>query len=178
MKFTATAVEGVFLIEPRVFEDGRGFFFESYRRDEFVRHGITADFVQDNHSRSSRGVLRGLHFQTAPYEQAKLARVARGGAFDVVVDIRKGSKTYGRHIAETLTADNKKMLYLPAGVAHGFLALEDGTEFLYKVSQPYSPGHERGVLWNDPKIGIAWPKMDIDYVLSEKDKKFPLLQNI
>ncbi len=177
MKFTPTAIEGVLVIEPAVFEDGRGFFLESYKKDEFAGHGILEEFVQDNHSRSARGVLRGLHYQTSPYGQAKLARVVRGKAFDVALDIRKDSKTFGRHVGEMLTAENKKMLYLPAGVAHGFLALEDGTEFLYKVSQPYSPSHERGILWSDPAVGIVWPKLDINYALSEKDKKFPLLQD-
>ncbi len=178
MKFTPTVLEGVFIIEPQVFEDGRGFFFESYRQEEFTKHGIKDVFTQDNHSRSAKGVLRGLHYQVPPMGQAKLVRVARGKAFDVVVDIRKGSKTFGRHVSEVLTAENKKMLYVPAGMAHGFLSLEDGTEFLYKVSNPYSPAHERGILWSDPEIGVAWPRLDTDYALSEKDQKFPHLKNI
>ena len=178
MKFTPAKIEGVFLIEPEVFCDARGFFLEAYRRDEFAKNGMPDEFVQDNHSRSAKGVLRGFHYQIAPFEQAKLVRVVRGSAFDAVVDIRKGSKTYGRHLAEILTAENKKMLYLPAGVAHAFLSLEDGTEFLYKVSKPYSPAHERGILWNDPEIGVAWPRLDIEYAFSEKDKKFPKLKDI
>ena len=149
MKFTRTALEGVLIIEPQVFEDGRGFFFETYRKEEFAKNGIAEEFVQDNHSRSAKGALRGLHYQVSPFAQAKLVRVTRGKAFDVVVDIREGSKTFGRYVSETLTAENKKMLYVPSGLAHGFLSLEDNTEFLYKVSKPYSPAHERGILWNE-----------------------------
>ncbi len=178
MKFIPTGIDGVFLIELASFQDKRGFFLESYKKDEFSKNGIRDEFVQDNHSRSNRGVLRGLHYQTAPYSQAKLVRVIRGSAFDVVVDIRKGSKTFGRYFSETLTAENKKMIYVPSGLAHGFLSLEDGTEFLYKVSQPYSPAHERGILWSDPEICVPWPRLDTDYAFSEKDKKFPLLKDI
>lgn len=165
------------MIEPQVFGDDRGFFFESYREEEFVRHGVSARFVQDNHSKSARGVLRGLHFQVEPMAQAKLVRVTRGEVFDVVVDLRKSSKTLGQSYSVTLTADNKKMLYIPEGFAHGFLSLQDGTEFLYKVSKPYSPAHERGILWSDPKIAISWPKMDTPYALSEKDQRFPRFED-
>ncbi len=177
MKFIPTAIEGVWLIEPNVFKDGRGFFLESYKKEEFAKYGITDDFVQDNQSRSAKGVLRGLHYQTAPFSQAKLVRVIQGSAFDVAVDIRRGSKTFGFYVSEILTAENKKMLYVPAGLAHGFLSLEDGTELLYKVSKPYSPAHERGILWNDPGICVAWPRLDTDYAFSEKDKKFPHLKD-
>lgn len=172
MKFTATRLEGVVVVEPRVFEDTRGFFYESYRKDTFAQNGIATEFVQDNRSRSSRGVLRGLHFQEAPFAQAKLVGVTSGSVFDVVVDLRPGSKTRGQWIAETLSAANKKMLYIPEGFAHGFLALEDGTEMMYKVSQPYSPAHERGVPWNDPGINVSWPKLEVPYVISEKDQKY------
>lgn len=176
MKFIPTKIEGVMVIEPDVFEDRRGFFMEYYRRDEFAKQGIRDEFLQDNHSRSAKGVLRGLHYQVPPYEQAKLVRVVRGKAFDVAVDVRPGSRTFGQYVGEVLSAENKKMMYIPAGLAHGFLSLEEGTEFLYKVSQPYSPAHERGILWDDPQISIAWPKMDTPYAFSEKDTKFPYLK--
>ena len=178
MKFIPLKIKEVILIDPEVFEDSRGFFFESYSRDFFSRNGIQEEFVQDNHSRSLKGVLRGLHYQLLPLDQAKLVRVVSGKAFDVVVDIRPGSKTFGHYVSETLTAQNKKILYIPTGFAHGFLSLEDGTELLYKVSKPYSPTHERGILWSDPQISIVWPKLDTPYAFSEKDKKFPYLKEI
>ncbi len=177
MKFIPTKIEGVLIIEPKVFEDPRGYFFESYRKEDFEKNGIRDEFVQDNRSQSARGVLRGLHYQEAPYGQAKLVSVIRGSAFDVAVDIRPGSKTYGNFVSETLSAENRKMMYIPAGLAHGFLSLEDGTEFLYKASQPYSPAHERGIIWDDSRISIPWPKMETPYVISEKDKKFSRLQD-
>ena len=177
MKFTPTKIPDVILVEPHVHEDHRGFFFESYREDFFSQHGISIKFVQDNHSRSQKGVLRGLHFQIAPKEQAKLVRVIRGEVFDVAVDIRRGSKTYGQYISEFLSEKNKKMLFVPPGFAHGYLVLQDGTEFVYKCSAVYSPEHEQGVLWNDPDIGIPWPKLDVIYQLSQKDERNPLLRN-
>jgi dTDP-4-dehydrorhamnose 3,5-epimerase len=176
LKFVATEIAGVVLIEPDVFEDARGFFVETYRRDVFRANGIDVDFVQDNHSLSKKGTLRGLHYQIAPKEQAKLVRVVRGEVFDVVVDIRPASKTFGRHVAQTLSAANKKMLFVPAGFAHGYLTLSDEAEFLYKVSEVHSPEHERGLRWDDPALGIAWPKVNGPYTLSEKDKKFPSLR--
>lgn len=175
MKFLKTAIPDVFVIEPKVFSDARGSFFESYHRELFRQNGIREEFVQDNHSVSAKGVLRGLHYQVPPRAQAKLVRAVRGAAFDVVVDLRKGSRTFGRHACETLSAENRKMLYIPPGFAHGFLALEEGTEFLYKVSDLYSPEHERGILWNDPALAIPWPKTGAGYALSEKDKKYPTL---
>ncbi len=178
MKFTPTGIEGVLLIEPRVFEDSRGFFYESYRKEEFAKNGIRDEFVQDNRSRSRKGVLRGLHFQIAPCAQAKLVSITRGSAYDVAVDIRPGSRTYGVFFGEILSAQNKKMIYVPAGLAHGFLSLEDDTEMLYKVSVPYSPAHEKGIIWNDSRIAVSWPKLDVEYVISEKDKKFSCLQDI
>ena len=175
MRFTRLAIPGVRLIEPRVFNDGRGFFYESYHERLFRENGIDVRFVQDNCSRSSRGVLRGLHYQIPPRAQAKLVRVVRGSALDVAVDMRKGSPTFGRHVAQLLSGENKKMLFVPAGFAHGFCALEDDTEFFYKVTDFYSPGHERGVQWNDPDVGIEWPRME--FILSPKDKEFPSLKN-
>jgi dTDP-4-dehydrorhamnose 3,5-epimerase len=173
MKFTELEIPGVFLIEPEVYDDGRGFFFESYRADEFARHGIKTAFVQDNQSLSAKGTLRGLHYQIAPKAQSKLVRVIRGEALDVAVDVRKGSKTFGRHVSVHLSEENKKLVYVPRGFAHGFCALKDETEFLYKVDEFYSPEHERGILWNDPTLNISWPKLDSDLILSSRDQKFP-----
>lgn len=176
MKFIRTQVPGVILIEPDVFDDKRGFFFEFYSKELFAKNGITVDFVQDNHSKSAKGVLRGMHFQIPPKAQAKLVKVIKGSAFDVVVDIREGSQTFGKFVSHVLSAENKKMLYVPVGFAHGFCALEEGTEFLYKVSDFYSAKHERGIIWNDSAIDIPWPKIEGGYILSEKDKKYPPLK--
>ena len=176
MKFTRTAIPDVLLIEPKVFEDPRGFFFESYSEPLFARQGITVRFVQDNHSRSAQGVLRGLHYQAEPKAQAKLVRTVRGRVFDVTVDLRKGSATFGRYVTAELSAENKYMIYIPPGFAHGFCVLEEGTEFFYKTSEVYSPEHERGILWNDPEIGIPWPKVKGGYLLSDKDRKLPTLK--
>ncbi len=178
MKFTPSAIPDVLIIEPRVFSDERGFFFENYSKELFAKNGIRVEFVQDNHSRSSKGVLRGLHYQGAPKAQAKLVRVIKGEAFDVVVDIRKDSKTFGRIVSDILSEENKKMLFIPPGFAHGFCALKEGTEFVYKVSELYSPEHERGILWNDPALAIPWPKLDTGYLLSEKDKRYPTLKEL
>lgn len=176
MKFIPTEIPDVWVIEPKVFEDSRGYFYESYRASAFAAQGIKEDFQQDNHVSSKKGALRGLHFQTAPHEQAKLIRVTRGSIFDVAVDIRKASRTFGRHVGVELTADNRRMIYIPAGFAHGYLALEDGTEVLYKVTNTYSPSHERGIIWNDPALGIAWPKLNVPYAFSDKDQKYPVLK--
>ena len=178
MNFIKTEINGVIVIEPKVYDDSRGFFYESYRKKLFALNGIKDDFVQDNVSASVRGVLRGLHYQIAPRAQAKLMRVLRGSVFDVVVDIRKRSKTFGKFFAVTLSAGNRKMLYIPKGFAHGFCVLEEGTEFMYKVSDYYSPEHERGILWSDPALGIPWPKLDRAFILSDKDKKYPNLKSI
>jgi dTDP-4-dehydrorhamnose 3,5-epimerase len=178
VKFTPGKLPGVFIVESEVHGDARGHFYETYRKDEFKKQNILVDFVQDNHSRSSRGTLRGLHYQQPPHGQAKLVRVIAGEAFDVVVDIRIGSASYGKWDGLILSALNRKMLYVPAGFAHGFLALQDGTEFLYKVSEFYSPQHERGIRWDDPAIGIEWPKINSPLQLSEKDKNFPNLKDI
>ncbi len=171
MKFTPTSIPDVILIEPDVFRDTRGSFFEVYRRDLFQKKGIQADFVQDNQSLSMKGTLRGLHYQAAPKEQAKLVRVVRGEVFDVVVDVRRGSKTYGHHVAVELTATNRKILFVPAGFAHGYLTLSDEAEFFYKASEFYSPEHERALQWDDPEINIPWPKLSIPFILSDKDRK-------
>lgn len=176
MHFTKTGIEGVWLIEPKVSGDKRGWFSETYREDLFAKHGIHERFVQDNHSCSERGVLRGLHYQIDPKAQAKLVRVTAGEAFDVVVDLRIGSRTFGQWHADILSADNHKMLYIPRGFAHGFLAMKDGTELVYKCTELYSPEHERGIHWSDATVNIAWPKIDGEYKLSDKDKKYPSLK--
>ncbi len=178
MKFTPLEIPDVILIEPKVSEDARGFFIEYYREDLFIQHGIRTKFVQDNHSRSFKGVVRGLHYQIEPKAQAKFMRVVRGSVFDVCVDIRPGSKTFGKSVAIELSANNRKMLYIPEGFAHGFCVLEDGTEFFYKVSNFYSPEDERGILWNDPALGINWPKLDIPYQLSKKDQANPTFKEV
>lgn len=178
MNFIKTEIDGVLVIEPKVFPDPRGYFFESYRKELFAKNGIKDDFVQDNYSSSTKGVLRGLHLQIEPRAQAKLIRVIRGSVYDVAVDVRKGSKTFGKYIGITLSAENKKMLYVPKGFAHGFLVLEEGTEFFYKVSNYYSPEHDRGILWNDPDLGISWPKLDREFILSDKDQKNPSLKDL
>jgi dTDP-4-dehydrorhamnose 3,5-epimerase len=158
MKATPLAIPEVILFEPRAFEDERGLFFESFNQklfDEAVGHPVT--FVQDNHSISKKGVLRGLHYQRPPFAQGKLVRVVRGAAFDVAVDIREGSPTYGKWVAETLTAENRHQLWIPEGFAHGFLSLEEGTEFLYKTTNFYDKASEGGIRWDDPALGVEWP---------------------
>lgn len=176
MHFNRTKLSGLWVIEPKPHGDRRGWFLETYREDLFAKQGIRVRFVQDNHSRSERGVLRGLHYQAEPRAQAKLVRVIVGAAFDVVVDIRPGSRTFGQWLGFELSAENKRMLFVPKGFAHGFLALEDGTEFVYKCSDIYSPKHERGILWCDAEIGIDWPRLAGDYKLSDKDKTHPTLR--
>ena len=178
MNFKRLEIPDVILAEPQIFEDARGFFYEAYRKDLLAQEGIREEFVQDNFSRSSKGVLRGLHFQEPPRAQAKLVQVLRGRVFDVAVDLRKGSKTFGKHVTATLSGENKNMIYIPKGFAHGFLVLEDDTEFFYKASDFYSPVHEKGICWNDPELGIRWPKLDTPYLLSDKDKKFPVLNQL
>lgn len=166
VKFTETSLPGVILIEPRVFGDERGFFMETYRADVFKAHGIDGAFVQDNHSRSARGVLRGLHYQE-PYPQGKLVRCTRGALFDVAVDIRRGSPAFGKWYGVTLSEENKSMLWIPPGFAHGFCAVTDDAELVYKTTEIYRPEHDRAILWNDPEIGIEWPIADP--TLSTKD---------
>jgi len=166
-----TKLDGVVLVEPQVHGDERGFFVETYARDAWKELGVDADFVQHNHSRSSHGTLRGLHFQTSP-GQAKLLRCARGAILDVAVDIRHGSPTFGQSVAIELNADKLNQLLVPIGFAHGFCTLEPDTMVLYKVSAPYSPAHDRGILWNDPDLGIEWP-LDGEPILSAKDAAAP-----
>jgi len=169
VKIVATALPEVLVIEPRVFGDDRGFFLESWNARSFAEAGIDARFVQDNHSRSAAGVLRGLHYQLVQ-PQGKLVRVVAGRAFDVAVDMRRSSPDFGRSAGVELSADNKRMLWVPPGFAHGFLALEDGTDFLYKCTDFYAPEHERSLLWSDPALGINWPLEGIGApILTAKD---------
>jgi len=174
MKATPLAIPDVFLLEPHVFGDQRGSFFESYNHAQFEEAiGQEVDFVQDNHSRSRRNVLRGLHYQIT-HAQGKLVRAVAGEVFDVAVDLRRSSPTFGRWVGETLSAENKKQLWVPAGFAHGFLVLSDDAEFVYKATDYYHPEAERGIRWNDPAIGIAWPRSS-QPLLSPKDQSAPLL---
>ena len=176
MDVRETALPGVLEITPPRFGDDRGFFSETYNAEEFVAHGITLQFVQDNHSLSrARGVLRGLHFQRDPFAQDKLVRVTRGRVFDVAVDIRKGSPTYGKWVGVELTAEKGNQLLVPRGFAHGFLTLEPDTEFLYKVTNYYSREEDRSIRFDDPAIGIDWPLSADEITLSDKDRNAPLL---
>jgi dTDP-4-dehydrorhamnose 3,5-epimerase len=174
-EFRPLDLPGVIVVEPRVYSDERGFFLETYRRSDFVAGGIADPFVQDNHSRSSRGVLRGLHYQKAPKAQGKLVRCLAGRIFDVAVDIRKGSPAYGRWTGIELTGDNRRMLYVPPGFAHGFLVLSDHADVTYKCTGEFSPEDERGIIWNDPDIGVRWQLADP--VLSGRDAKHPRLRD-
>jgi dTDP-4-dehydrorhamnose 3,5-epimerase len=170
MKVTETKIPGLLIIEPRVFGDERGFFFESFNEKAFAEAtGVKPSFVQDNHSKSAKGVLRGLHYQLPPKAQGKLVRVVQGEVYDVAVDIRKGSPTYGHWVGEILSADNKKQLWIPPGFAHGFLTLSDTAEFLYKTTDYWSPEHERAILWNDATLKIDWPLNGLTPQLAAKD---------
>ena len=175
-KFMETSIEGVYIVEPTVFGDERGYFMETYHEREFKEAGINATFVQDNQSKSKKGVLRGLHFQrTKP--QGKLVRVIRGEVFDVAVDLRRDSETYGKWEGVILSEDNKKQFYIPEGFAHGFLVLSDEAEFTYKCTEFYHADDESGIRWNDPEIGIEWPLEGVDeIILSEKDEKWKPLE--
>ncbi len=176
MEIVKTIFNDCFLIKPRVFKDNRGFFLETYSEKKFKELGITSQFCQDNHSLSATaGVVRGLHFQHPPHAQAKLVRVTRGSVFDVVVDLRKKSPTFGQWDGVTLTAENFLMLYIPRGFAHGFCTLSDSTEFMYKNDNPYTPESEGSLLWNDPQLNISWPVKEP--VLSDKDAMSPLLKD-
>lgn len=168
MQIIPCDIEGPLIIEPRVFGDERGFFMETWNAATFAAAGLDLAFVQDNHSRSQKGVLRGLHFQN-PGAQGKLVRVARGAVFDVAVDLRRSSPTFGRWAGVELSAANKRMFWVPEGFAHGFLTLEDDTDFLYKCTALYAPQHEHSLAWDDPDVGIAWPLDGIEVKLSAKD---------
>ena len=177
-KFTNSPIPGILIIEPKAFADDRGFFLEFYNRDSFAEIGIKDPFIQDNHSRSKKGVLRGLHYQIHPVPMGKLVKCTKGKIFDVGVDIRKGSATFGKWYGEILTGDNHKMLYFPPGFAHGFLSLEDDTDVIYACTGVYSPANERAIVWNDPEIGIKWP-LELaggKAIVSEKDQKHPGLK--
>jgi len=175
MKFSESPLKGAFVIEPVVYNDHRGFFLETYSRKVFETMGLHVDFVQDNHSLSRHaGVLRGLHFQYPPYGQAKLIRVIDGAAYDVIVDLRKGSATYGEWFAVELSATNFKMLFAPKGFAHGFCTTKENTQVIYKVDAPYAPEAEGGICWDDPDLKIPWPAKSP--IVSEKDKGLPVLR--
>lgn len=169
MKILDAAIPGPLIIEPEVFGDERGFFMESWNARQFKKAGLDLNFVQDNHSRSAKAVLRGLHFQN-PNPQGKLVRVVAGKVWDVAVDIRRSSPNFGKWVGVELSAENKRMFWVPPGFAHGFLTLEDGTEFLYKCTAFYEPADEHSVLWDDPAIGIDWPLEGLEPQLSAKDK--------
>jgi len=176
--FVKTKIRDLYIIEPKVFGDNRGYFMESYNKKDFFDAGLTMEFVQDNESKSKKGVLRGLHFQTK-HTQGKLVRVTEGAVFDVAVDLRKGSPTYGQWEGILLTSENKKQFYVPEGFAHGFLVLSDTAVFNYKCTDFYAPEYDGGVLWNDPDIGIEWPLDGIEEILlSEKDKNQKTLKEL
>ena len=173
IKVTTCEIEGLKVIEPKVFGDSRGYFFESYNYNDYAAAGITEQFVQDNQSASKRGVLRGLHFQKE-FPQDKLVRVIRGEVFDVAVDLRKDSATFGKWFGVVLSEDNKKQFFIPKNFAHGFLVLSDYAEFAYKCTDFYHPNDEGGLIWNDPDIGIRWPLQEgVELTLSDKDQKWP-----
>ena len=177
-EFIRTDIKEVILIKPKVFKDERGFFLESYKKSEFEKNGITDIFIQDNHSKSVKGVLRGLHYQKEPEAQGKLVRCIKSKIFDVAVDIRKNSPTYGRWVGYELSEENKLMLFIPKGFAHGFLTLSEEAEIIYKVSEAeYSKEHDKGIIWNDKTINIKWPLEHIkEIILSDKDKNLPTLE--
>jgi dTDP-4-dehydrorhamnose 3,5-epimerase len=179
MQTIALAIPEVRLLTPKKFGDDRGFFSETWSRKTLAANGIDADFIQDNHSLSrAKGVLRGLHFQTAPHAQDKLVRVLRGSVFDVAVDIRRGSPTFGRHVSAVLSADNWAQLWVPKGFAHGFVTLEPDTEVAYKVTGDYAPDCDRGLAWDDPALAIVWPVPVETSLLTAKDRQHPRLQDL
>ena len=178
MNVIATEIDGLLIIEPKVFGDSRGFFYETWKKDAYEAAGITCNFVQDNESLSSFGVLRGLHWQAAPHTQAKLVRVIQGAVLDVAVDIRKGSPTYGKHVAIELSGSNKRQLFIPRGFAHGFAVLSQQALFAYKCDNLYAPQAERGVRFDDPALGIDWRVKPDEWNLSPKDKLHPMFSDI
>lgn len=171
MEYRKTEIEGVFIIEPRVFGDERGYFFEAWKRQEFEENIGKVDFIQDNESKSVFGVLRGLHYQKGELSQAKLVRVISGRVLDVAVDLRKGSPTFGKHVVVELSGDNKRQFFIPRGFAHGFLVLSDEAVFTYKVDNPYAPQAEASILWNDADLAIDWPLPEEKLILSQKDRE-------
>lgn len=178
MKVCTTDVDGVLVIEPDVHGDSRGWFVEQYNAERYKAQGIPVDFVQDNESFSSKGVVRGLHWQAGEHCQAKLVRVIKGAVWDVAVDIRKESPTFGKYVSVILSGDNKKQFFIPRGFAHGFVVLEDETLFSYKCDNLYCKESERGLMFNDPALGIRWPEVDVEIKLSDKDQKHPPLAEI
>ena len=178
MNVTDTEIEGVKIIEPDVHGDSRGWFVEQYNEARYKAAGVTADFVQDNESFSSKGVVRGLHWQAGEHCQAKLVRVIKGAVWDVAVDIRKGSPTFGKYVSVVLTGENKRQFFIPRGFAHGFVVLEDETLFSYKCDNLYCKESERGLMFNDPALKIQWPEIDVEIKLSDKDQKHPPLAEI
>ncbi|WP_345948589.1 dTDP-4-dehydrorhamnose 3,5-epimerase [Mucilaginibacter sp. PAMB04274] len=177
MKVTTTAIEGLLIIEPRIFPDDRGYFYESFNKQKFAEAGITADFVQDNQSFSQKGTLRGLHGQADPFAQGKLVRVLQGRVLDVAVDIRKNSPTYGQHVTVELSGTNHLQFWVPPGFLHGFVTLEDNTIFTYKVTNFYNKESEIGVIWNDPKLAIGWGIDTKEVLLSPKDELLPSFED-
>ena len=176
MRAIATALPGVLILEPKVFGDARGFFLESYNRKTFAEAtGVDVEFVQDNHSRSAKGVLRGMHLQVVPHAQGKLVRVAAGRVFDVVADVRSASATFGRWVGVELDAEGQRQLWIPPGYAHGFLVLSESADFLYKTTTYYAPAHELSVRWDDPRLGIEWPDIGVPFALAARDRDAPLL---
>lgn len=178
MRFVETKIPDVFIVEPQIFGDQRGFFMEAYSAQAWAQAIGETHFVQDNHSRSGRGVLRGLHYQLPPFAQGKLVRVTRGAVFDVAVDIRQSSPTFGQWVGAELTEANHRQLWVPAGFAHGFLTLTDEVDFLYKTTAAYAPSHERAIAWNDPDIGITWPETGVPLQLSAKDLVAPAFRDV
>ena len=176
-EFEPQKIKDVILVKPKVFGDNRGFFLESYKKSDFAANGIDIEFNQDNHSKSTKGVLRGLHYQTKPYGQAKIVRCVKGKIYDVAVDIRPRSETFGKYVKVELSEENKQMLFIPEGFAHGFVVLSDEVEILYKASGEYAPQADRGVIWNDEDINIDWG-IDFKPILSDKDKVQPKLKEI
>ena len=177
MQFQKQRINDVILVIPKVHGDNRGFFVETFKKSLFAENDISLDFVQDNHAKSGKHVLRGLHYQLEPKAQGKLVRVVRGAVIDVAVDIRKSSPTFGQHVAVELTEANKHIFWVPPGFAHGYLTLEDNTEFLYKTTNEYSPEHERGIRFDDPDIGIDWPVVAADLLVSDRDRNLPFLKD-
>ncbi|NND09470.1 MAG: dTDP-4-dehydrorhamnose 3,5-epimerase [Saprospiraceae bacterium] len=177
MKIEKTEFEGLLVVEPIVWQDDRGYFFESFQKDKFAEHGITCTFKQDNEAFSRKGALRGLHYQLPPFAQAKLVRVIQGEVLDVVVDIRPGSKTYGQHFKIVLSAANKLQLFVPHGFAHGYLTISDEAIFVYKCDQYYARDYEGGIKYNDSQLNIDWNSADIEFLISQKDQHLPTLGN-